>query len=102
MEVIIRYITLDGACFILVLAYGIFDEHPYIQLTTDVRKYMGKSAFFDSLVNYRDVNNTFKYGIMFHAPMRRFQLELMYCFTFIFHRLSIQYMYVSVVLPRKI
>ena len=24
--------------------------------------------------------------IMFHAPMGRFQLELIYCFTFIFHR----------------
>ena len=25
-------------------------------------------------------------NIMFHAPMGRFQLELVYCFTFIFHR----------------
>ena len=25
-------------------------------------------------------------NIMFHAPMGRLQLELIYCFTFIFHR----------------
>ena len=27
-------------------------------------------------------------NIMFHAPMGRFQLELIYCLTSIFHRLS--------------
>ena len=31
---------------------------------------------------------------MFHAPMGRFQLELIYCFTFIFHRRPIQHLYV--------
>ena len=32
---------------------------------------------------------------MFHALMRRFQLELIYCFAFIFHRRPIQHLYVS-------
>ena len=34
-------------------------------------------------------------NIMFHAPMGKFQLELIYCFTFIFHRRPIQHLYVS-------
>ena len=29
--------------------------------------------------------NSILLNIMFHAPMGRFQLELIYCFTFIFH-----------------
>jgi hypothetical protein len=29
---------------------------------------------------------------MFHAPMGRFRLELIYCFTFIFHRRPIMQM----------
>ena len=36
------------------------------------------------------------FNIMFHAPMGRFQLELIYCFTFMFHRRSIQQLYVPV------
>ena len=31
-------------------------------------------------------------NIMFHAPMGRFPLELIYCFTFIFHRRPIQHL----------
>ena len=34
-------------------------------------------------------------NITFHAPMGRFQLKLIYCFTVIFHRRPIQHLYVS-------
>jgi hypothetical protein len=69
------------------------EERTY--LTWDYIQVPGKNLTLkmEKVNTYELVEKLIFLNIMFHALMERFQLELIYCFTFIFHRRPMRHLY---------